>query len=364
MTDRLTLLPQAGEGFKSRRYGMINQHISALGDAVVCTAYPAGKGLPLFIQPADPRLRDDFDSALGWFHSNRVLFDALLLDVGALLFRGFPVRDTASFAALMRHHARPSFGYTGGSSPRQEVAPDVFESTRLPAVERIWLHQEMSYLPTYPAGIAFYCRVAPVADGETSLGDMRRITGALDPAFVRSVEERGVMYKRNFRDRSTSTGHALLDARHRIWQDAFNTEDRARPIADCAAIGLEAEWLPDGSLSTSYRSPGMITHPQTGDRLWFNQIAGNTFCPENIGPELFAIYEDHYGDKPRPYETSYNDGGPIPAGHLSSLYKVLTDHEIKFAWSYGDFMLIDNYRTAHGRSTYVGQREIHAALLS
>lgn len=342
----------------------MDRHISQLGDAVVCTAYPGGKGLPLFIQPVDPRLRDDFASAMAWFHGKRDLFDELLLDAGALLFRGFPVSDTAGFAALMRPYERPSFGYTGGSSPRREVAPDIFESTRLPAVERIWLHQEMSYLPTYPAGLAFYCRVAPVAQGETSLGDMRLITRALDPGFVRSIEERGVMYRRNFRDRSVSTGNELLDARHRVWQDAFATEDRAKPIADCRAIGMEAEWLPDGSLSTSYRSPGMIAHPRTGERFWFNQIAGNTFCPENIGAELFAIYEDHYGDKPRPYETSYNDGGAIAAEHLSSLYKVLTDHEVKFSWSYGDFMLIDNYRTAHGRSSYVGQREIHAALLS
>jgi alpha-ketoglutarate-dependent taurine dioxygenase len=335
-----------------------------LGDAVLCTGYPAGGGLPLFIQPVDPQFRDDFDTALRWFHDRRALFDALLLEVGALLFRGFPVKDSAGFAALMRHHERPRFGYTGGSSPRAEVAPDIFESTRLPAREMIWLHQEMSYLPTYPAGLAFYCRVAPVADGETFVGDMRRITGALDPAFVASVEARGVMYKRNFRDRSRSTGNELLDARHRVWQDAFDTEDRAKPIADCRAMGMEAEWLPDGSLSTSYRSPGMITHPRTGDRLWFNQIAGNTFCPENIGDELFAIYEDHYGDKPRPYETSYNDGGAIPAQYLSSLYRVLTDSAIRFAWSHGDVMLLDNYLTAHGRNSFVGQREIHAALLA
>jgi alpha-ketoglutarate-dependent taurine dioxygenase len=338
---------------------------SALTDAALLTPYEPGGGFPLFVQPRDRTLRDDPQAAIAWFHDHRAVFDELLLQAGVLVFRGFPIENTAAFGEMISQYETPHFGYTAGSSPRKQLAPKVFESTYLAADETIWLHQEMSYLPTYPARIAFFCRTAPVMHGETTVGDVRRITAALHPGFVAALEERGVCYKRNLRDISVLSGNASLDLRHRPWQTSFNTDDRDKAFAQCKAMGMEPEWLPDGSLSTSYRSPGMITHPKTGERLWFNQVAGNTYCNESVGVELFSAFQRIYGkDRPLPYETTYGDGSPIPAEHLASLYKVLRESAIRFSWSHGDVMLLDNFLGAHGRSPYGGLRDIQVALLN
>jgi alpha-ketoglutarate-dependent taurine dioxygenase len=335
-----------------------------LDDRVVATPYEPGEGLPLFIQPRDPALRDDPAAARDWFQSNAEVFDAMLAEAGALVFRGFPVHDTAAFGALVDHYESPKFGYTGGSSPREQLAARVYESTHAPAEDVLQMHQEMAYLPTFPRQIAFWCRMPAVSGGETFLADMRRVTAELPPEFVRSVEKLGVNYNRNFRDLNASTGSSYLDTIHRSWQQAFSTVDREKPLRDCEAMGLKARWLEDGSLATDTLTPGMITHPATGERVWFNQLATNTICPQSIH-HRYPMYEAYYGTtKPRPYVTTYGDLSPIPQVYLDALYDTLKRRTVAFPWSSGDVLLIDNYFTSHGRNRYTGLRDVQVALFS
>jgi hypothetical protein len=338
----------------------------AFDDRIVLTPYAPGEDFPLFVQSRDPTLRNDAAAAKAWFQSSREALDALLLEAGALVFRGFAVGDTEAFSGWIENYESPSFGYTAGSSPRRRLAARVYESTYVPPSDIIMIHQEMSYLPTYPARVAFYCNVPPVFGGETFLADMRRITAALPAEVVTAVEERGVRYTRNFRDRGASTGIDLLDMIHRPWQDAFNTTDRDKPVADCRAMGLEAEWLEDGSLSTSYRASGFIDHPATGLRLWFNQLPTLQMGKESVlGPDRVHIYEGYYGDsRPRPYRTTYGDGGAVPEDLLEAMYATFRRHTVAFPWSQGDVLLLDNYLTAHGRNAYAGHRDIQVSLLT
>jgi hypothetical protein len=336
----------------------------SLGEAVTITPYAPGGGFPHFVQPNDPALRDDPAAFLAWFRAHQGDFDALLAEAGALVFRGFPIEDGARFGEAIDHYDSPPFGYAGGSSPRRALAGRVYESTYTPPGQIIMLHQEMAYLPRWPSKIAFYCRIPPVSGGETFLADMRRVTAALRPDVVAAVEAKGVRYRRNFRDQAASTGDAWLDAIHRSWQAAFSTDDRDAAMAQCRTVGLAGEWLPDDSLDTVWPAPGMITHPRTGDRLWFNHFATKTICPESVGAERFALYDGHYGaNGARPYDTSYGDGSAIPGDHIEELYRVLREQRVGFAWSHGDLLLVDNLITAHGRNSYAGLRDVQVALL-
>jgi alpha-ketoglutarate-dependent taurine dioxygenase len=337
---------------------------SSFDDVVVSTPYAPGEGFPLFVQPKDPALRDDRAAFGAWFRDNKERFDEMLAQAGAIVFRGFPLTDTASFGDLIGHYGSPRFGYAGGSSPRRNLQGRVFESTYTPPDQVIMLHQEMAYLPNWPSRIAFFCRIPSVTGGETFIADMRRVTRTLDPALVGEVEKRGVRYRRNFREASLSTGDSWLDAVHRSWQTAFDTDDRGAAMAACEAMGLKAEWLDDGSLDTVYRAPGIIAHPRTGEKLWFNHFATKTICVESIGQMRYDNYERHYGsDKARPYNTTFGDGTKISGEQINELYRVLRLCRIGFAWSQGDLMLLDNYITAHGRNEYSGLRDVQVALL-
>lgn len=338
---------------------------ASFDDVVVSTPYAPGDGFPLFVQPRNPALRDDRAAFGAWFRDNKERFDEMLAWAGAIVFRGFPLSDTASFGDLIGHYDSPRFGYAGGSSPRRNLQGRVFESTYTPPDQVIMLHQEMAYLPNWPSRIAFFCRIPAVTGGETFIADMRRVTKALDPALVAEVARRGVRYRRNFREASLSTGDSWLDAVHRSWQDAFGTTDRGEALAACEAMGLKAEWLGDGSLDTVYGAPGLISHPRSGERLWFNHFATKTICVESIGQMRYDNYEAYYGpDKARPYDTTFGDGTRISGEQMKELYRVLRQCRIGFAWSQGDLMLLDNYITAHGRNEYTGLRDVQVALLA
>ena len=334
-----------------------------LDSEVRMTTLESGR-LPLFLQPLDNNLRDEPTAFRKWLVENREPLEALLLEHGALVFRGFAVRETSDFSRLLEHYPSNDFGYRGGAAPRAELAPRVFESTRVPAEDVLLLHQEMSYLPHPPTKVAFFCRSTAVSGGETLIGDMRTVTKALPTSFVDAVAEKGVQYKRNFRDEAISSGNAYLDGMHGTWQRCFETDDPDKAVADCADMGLTAEWLDDGSLSTSYVAPtGIRPHPVSGESVWFNQIAGATFRPESIG-DRYEAYEQYYGStKPLPHETNYGDGSPIGDSDMRALYSALFANTLHFPWSAGDVMLVDNWFTAHGRNRFTGLRDVQVSLL-
>jgi len=336
---------------------------ATLDSEVRMTTLDSG-GLPLFLQPLDNNLRDEPTTFREWLVENREPLEALLLAHGALVFRGFAIRDTADFSRLFEHYPDTGFGYRGGAAPRVELAPRVFESTRIPAEDVLLAHQEMSYLPHPPTKVAFYCRLPAVSGGETLIADMRKVTKALPTSLVEAVAEKGVQYKRNLRDKANSSGNSYLDGMHASWQRSFETEDPAKAVADCADMGLTAEWLDDGSLSTSYVAPtGIRPHPVSGEPVWFNQIAGATFRRESLG-DRYDAYEQYYGStKPLPHETNYGDGSPISDSDMRALYSTLFANTLRFPWSAGDVMLVDNWFTAHGRNRFTGLRDVQVSLL-
>lgn len=336
---------------------------STLDSEVILTTLESG-GLPLFIQPLDVSLRDDPTAFRGWLIQNREPLEALLLEHGALVFRGFAIRETSDFSKLFEHYPDGGFGYRGGAAPRDELAPRVFESTQIPAEDVLLAHQEMSYLPNPPTKIAFYCRAPSVSGGETLIANMRTVTKTLPKSLVEAVAEKGVQYIRNLRDKSISSGNSYLDGMHASWQSSFETDDPAKALADCTGLGLTAEWLDDGSLSTSYVAPtGIRPHPVSGEPVWFNQIAGSTFRRESLG-NRFEAYEQYYGStKPIPHDTTYGDGSPIGESDMRALYSTLFAHTLRFPWSAGDVMLVDNWFTAHGRNSFTGLRNVQVSLL-
>ncbi|WP_375396598.1 TauD/TfdA family dioxygenase [uncultured Sphingomonas sp.] len=342
----------------------VAQDQATIGTDVQLTPYSQGRDLPLFVQPRERALRDDPDVALAWFAAHRAAIHALLLETGALAFRGFALYDTSAFGRWLDGFDCAKIGYTAGAAPRAAVAPKVFESTQAPADQVLGLHQEMAYLPRYPARIAFFCRLASVTGGETFLADMRAVTAAIDPAFLDEVERRGVMYHRNFRDDGISMGHPSLDVMHRSWQDAFDAGDRDLPLAECRAMGLEPRWLEDGSLATTYVAPGIVRHPETGERLWFNQLATQIIRAESWGEAPTALFRRHYGaGRPLPYAVTFGDGAPIPEAPLATVYAAYAAHRVGFAWSHGDVLMLDNHLVAHGRNSFTGLRDVQVGLL-
>lgn len=334
--------------------------IDGLGDQASLDAHPGG--VPAFVRPRDARLAEDADAFVAWFRARKTVFDRLAAVHGALLFRGFPLRDTPDFQNAIGHYSTNDLTYVGGAAPRNEIAERVLESTHAPKDWQIILHQEMAYLPKFPRMISFFCRHAAWAGGETILANFRELEQLLPKRFWDEVTARGVRYERNFR--APGPADEALEAMHKTWCAAFETEDRAKAERACRSVGLQPVWRDDGSLSTLFVAPGFIDHPLTGETIWFNHIAPQSQSRRAMGEERWQAFYERFKDKPhRPYRTTYGDGGEIAQADLDALSDALETLTLAIRWKEGDLMLIDNIMTGHGRAPYEGKRNIQVALL-
>ena len=59
-------------------------------------------------------------------------------------------------------------------------------------------HCEMSFLPTAPRYLFFFCYIEPKDGGETPVCDFRKVYGQMDSKVKEEFEKRGVKLIRNY----------------------------------------------------------------------------------------------------------------------------------------------------------------------
>ena len=309
--------------------------------------------LPLVVEAGPDRGAASPSGLARYLASAADLIGGELARHGALLFRGFGVDDTEAFAKALAGVGVPLLDYVDGNSPRTKKQKGIYTSTEYPSEHFISLHNELSYCRQWPARLFFCCVIAPTNGGNTLIADSRRVLGALDPDIVARFESRRVRYVRNLHD-----GHGFGPS----WQQTFETTDKAVVEAFCDRAGMTYHWLADNVIRVSQTGPGVIVHPVTGQRVWFNQA--DQFHPSNHPPEYReALLEMVDGDVcALPTYASYGDGSPIDDRDLEQVRACFRGQTVYFPWQRGDFLMVDNVLTAHGRAPFSGPRKILVAM--
>jgi len=308
--------------------------------------------LPHVVEPSvDPSLA----ALLAYAKRERPALDAALLHSGALLFRGWRTDSLEDFNAFVSAFSgsEERFGYAGGASPRRGLGgKGLYSSTEYPPSMWLSLHNELSYAGVQPRRLYFFCQVAPVTGGETTLADSRRILSALDPAMVAEFRGRGLRYIRNL---------SPLEGSGYGWPEAFETGDPAKAEARARAIGAEAEWRPGGILRVRQTRSATAFHPETGEEIWFNQADG--FHPTALSPSAYAEQLALCGSEENfRLNVTFADGGAIPIKALTRIRETLTAQTIPHRWRTGDILALDNHLAAHGRAPFEGPRKIALAM--
>ena len=285
---------------------------------------------------------------LAWAASHAATVEQELYRHGAVLFRGFGVRMPDDFRAFAGSLS-DLMDYLYRSTPRTNLAPQIYTSTEYPADQAIPPHCEVSYQRDWPMKLFFGCEIPAAAGGRTPLTDVVRVTAAIAPEVLRAFAERQVMYVRNY-----GTGADLP------WQTVFQTGDRAEVERFCAEQEIEVEWLPDGRLRTRQVCQGVAAHPVTGVKLWFNQ--SHLFHVSSLDEELQEALLMLYGEENLPRNAYYGDGSPIEAQVLEHVRDAFARATISFPWQRGDILVLDNMLVAHAREPYEGPRRILAAM--
>jgi alpha-ketoglutarate-dependent taurine dioxygenase len=303
-----------------------------------------GQTLPAMVRASAPGI-----DLSGWIKDNQGLVDGLLLGTGAVVFRGFEIRDAAGFHRAMDAMSSQVLAYGERSSPRSEVIPGVYTSTDHPQDQPIILHNEQSYTLNWPMRIAFYCDQEPTSGGRTPLADSRRVLARLSPALVQKFAELEVCYRRNY-----------LPGIGLSWPEAFGTQSRDEVEKYCRGVDISVEWVDENHLRTSQVRPAIRVHPRNGERTWFNHALffNATSLPEDIGTELRrSLPEEDF-----PYQTFYGDGTSIEPETLDELRAAYAAETTAFDWRQGDVLAVENMLVAHAREPFEGPRRILASM--
>jgi alpha-ketoglutarate-dependent taurine dioxygenase len=239
--------------------------------------------------------------------------------------------------------------YREKATPRSTLGAGVFSSTDLPAAQVIAPHNENSYTLTFPSLLLFGCLTAPAEGGATPVVDCRKVLSALPPYIEKRMRATGWLLTRNYSEYISTH-----------WQTAFASADRAAVERYCAENLVAYEWQPDGNLRTGQLRPGIISHPSTGEEVWFNHLA---FWNEwSLDEELRQALIDELGCDGLPFATSLGDGERLTRDELHEIRDAYDAATVREAWAPGDLLIVDNILTAHGREAFRGDRKIVVAM--
>jgi len=315
-------------------------------DSSVSTSQLEGQGLlPLVIEP---RVQADWRAC---FADIKDVIDSQLEKVGGVLLRGFQITGEKDFQEFAKAFGEELLSYDYASTPRSNVEGKVYTSTEYPSHQVIPLHNEQAYTLSWPMRIWFCSLKVAQEGGETPIADSRQIYNLIDLDIRARFEQKKLMYVRNY-------GNGL----DLPWEKAFNTQSKAKVELFCNENQIEFEWIGegDGELRTRQVCQATMSHPRTGEKVWFNQA--HLFHVSNLQPHVRETLISIVGEENLPRNVYYGDGSAIDEKDLDHVRQVMDDCEVKFLWEEGDVMMLDNMLTAHARGTFKGDRKVVVAM--
>jgi alpha-ketoglutarate-dependent taurine dioxygenase len=337
--------PPARGKWADRRKAITRTALSPqLGEMVKTGLLSAGKPLPLVIQP-------NFEGVdlSTWGAANREFLETKLNTHGALLFRGFGLRTQAEFEEFLNAISLNVMNYIEGATPRTKLSDKVYTSTEYPQDQSIALHNELTYVRTWPTRVCFFCVTPAEQGGETPIADVRRVFNRLRPQTVQGFMDKGWMLVRNFSDELSLP-----------WRVSYHASSKAEVEQYCRASDIDCEWLDGDRLRTRQVRPAVAMHPVTGEMLWFNHVA--FWHVSSLEPKVREAMLAVCKEAGLPYNTYYGDGSPIEPSVVEELRQAYQQETVAFLWQQGDLLLLDNMLVAHGRNPFTGPRKVLVAM--
>ena len=302
----------------------------------------------VYLQTADNPTMED---AISWIGEHRDRLVEQSSRHGAILFRGFPVRDYDDFDTFIRAFNLASFTYEESLSNAVRVNKTdlVFTANEAPPDVSIFLHHEMAQTPLFPSRLFFCCEQAPEADGETPIcrSDvlLNRLKAAA-PDFVEACERLGVRYS------NVMPGHDDPESgQGRSWRSTLGVETKKQAVARLEALGYSYEWQDGDALRATTPVLPAIRTLVDGRRVFFNQLIA-----------AFRGWKDTRND-PRK-AVCYGDNSPISIEGMNTAIELSDELSYNLAWQAGDVALVDNYLVMHGRRPFKGKRRVLASLVA
>ncbi len=311
-----------------------------------------GKLSPLVITPKTVRRFNETEffafvkNSRPWVYEN-------LSRHGAILMRGFSNNGAGSLSKLCAA-LRPDRQFNAARSIPTPAAlyENVFEDDCWLSETAQALHNAYSDCTIFPSFKILACDAnAPQPGGTVTLANTRSMYESLSDELILEFERRGITYRRLFPTiDSYKPDTGLESCRVHSWQNIFKTSDRDVVENKCRDNGLSYLWHSNGSVEIWNSAPACVSHTDTRDRVWFNQVhlfksTSNNFIErKSLLSKLFSIVKS-----PASLDVNFSDGSAIPQSYLDEITAVHQRVTIEVPLEVGDYLLIDNVLNAQGR---------------
>ena len=286
-----------------------------------------------------------------WIRDNRVKLIDELGRHGAILFRGFPIKDANDFDALIREFGMNSFTYQESLSNavRVNCTELVFTANEAPPDVSIYLHHEMAQTPLFPSRLFFCCETAPDHNGETPICRSDIVLQMLrdqDAEFVRKCEQLGVRYS-NVMPASDDPE----SGQGRSWKSTLDATNVSAAEARLDKLGYSYDWLDDGSLRVTTAVLPAVRTLSDGRQVFFNQLIA-----------AYRGWQDSRNEASK--SICFGDGSEISAASMELAIAISDRLSFDLAWQSGDMIVLDNFLVMHGRRPFEGKRRVLASLVA
>ena len=198
--------------------------------------------------------------------------------------------------------------------------------------------------PLFPAHKLLACESdAQSHECTISIANTRAIYDLIDPSIRLEFERRGLNYRRRYPGVAERAQTGSRNPGYPTWQSAFKTERRDDVERKCRDNGLSYVWHSDNSVEVSNSAPACVSHPETGERLWFNHIHylryfENAYIQQrSLFSKLFTITK-----APVSLDVTFSDGGKIPQAYLAAIDSAYAIATLRIGLRPGDALLLDN----------------------
>ncbi len=326
---------------------MFNEILAVSNIAVADQQMHGGKPFPLVLrcETESPNL----DQAVNWAADHRVDLLRQAREHGAILFRGFPMRQPAEFDRFIAAFELENFPYDQSLSNavRINYTPRVFSANEAPADVNIFLHHEMAQTPIFPTILFFCCQQPAESGGATPLCRSDVLFDQMlerCPEFAKACEQKGLKYSNvmpSENDPASGMG--------RSWQSTFAASDRQQAEARMRALGYSWQWTADGCLRATTPVLPAVKQLADGRKVFFNQLIA-----------AFQGWKDSRNDPSK--SITLGDGTPLSRETVLMVAEMAQQLTFDVPWQAGDVALVDNVLVMHGRRTFAGKRKILASL--
>lgn len=298
------------------------------------------KSFPLQIRPLSGKI-----NVAQWIADNQVQLQKHLRQYGAVLLRGFDLKDEADFRDAANRFIPTLAKYMEGATPRTDLGKGTYTSTEFPKELSIAQHNELSYITQWPMKIAFCCLIAAREGGATPIADVRQVYEFIDKDIREKFERLGWTLVRNF-------GNGLGPT----WQKSFNTNNIEDVKAYCQNAQIELEVINPQQIRTRQTRPAIRRHVITNEPVWFNHAA--FWHPSSLCPIIRKELVSQFGEDALTYNTLYGDGTVIEDEVIAHINEAYDKATVAFPWQEGDLLLMDNMLISHGRAPFEGDRRV------